>query len=399
MAHKLLIIQPSHYRSKADRSVFKARHRSVVPLTLPYLAGLTPPDWQITLLDEQLDPVPFEGRFDLVAISSTTLNSYRAYDLADEFRRRRVPVILGGPHTFFHAREAVEHCDAVGVGEAETIWSGMLQDAVQGRLGRKIYRGDSFPDLAGLPPPRYDLLNLARYRPFRTYTVVSSRGCPFRCEFCSERFLLGETYRCRPVTEVMAEIRRCRSRSIFFGDSNFGGSRSHAMGLMEAMVPLRLRWSALWPSYLCQDATFMDLAQRSGLLHLNIGLESINPETLASMNKTFNKTHQYAAMLASLRRRGISYSLNFIFGWDGERQSDLDATLTFLREHKVPVAYFNISHTRQRHALLRAHAERRSHPPRKGNRPLARPNLSYPPALWNSALSGERRAPALPGFL
>jgi radical SAM superfamily enzyme YgiQ (UPF0313 family) len=341
MAHKLLIIQPSHYGSKADRTVFKARHRNVVPLTLPYLAALTPPDWEITLLDEQVDPVGFDGRFDLVAISSSTLNSYRAYDLAHEFRRRRVPVIIGGPHTFFHTEEAREHCDAVGVGEAESIWLKMLGDAVHGRLGG-LYRAEPLPDLAGLPLPRYDLLNLSRYRPFRTHTVVSSRGCPFRCEFCSERFLLGESYRCRPVPEVIEEIRRCRSRSILFGDSNFGGKRSRAMELMEAMIPLRVRWSALWPSYLCHDAPFMDLAQRSGLLHLNIGLESISPETLAGMNKRFNKTHQYDEMLASLRRRGISYSLNFIFGWDGEVQSVLEATLKFLDKHKVPVAYFNI---------------------------------------------------------
>jgi radical SAM superfamily enzyme YgiQ (UPF0313 family) len=144
------------------------------------------------------------------------------------------------------------------------------------------------------------------------------------------------------VPDVIAEIQHCRSRSIFFGDSNFGGKRSHAMELMEAMIPLRLRWSALWSSYLCNDAPFMDLAQRSGLLHVNIGMESINPDTLAGMNKRFNKAHQYGQMLADLRRRGISYSLNFIFGWDGETANALNATLAFLQEHKVPVAYFNI---------------------------------------------------------
>lgn len=341
MAHKLLILQPSCYRSKADRSVLKARRRSVVPLTLPYLAALTPPDWEITLLDEQLGAVPFGERFDLVAISCTTLNSFRAYDLADEFRRRGIPVILGGPHTCFHAEEAGAHGDAVGVGEAEPYWRALLSDALRGRLA-KFYRAEAVPDLTGLPLPRYELLNLAHYRPFRTFTVVSSRGCPFHCEFCSERFLLGESYRCRPVPEVIEEIKSCRSRSIFFGDSNFGGKRSHAMELMEALIPLRLRWSALWSSYLCGDDAFMDLAQRSGLLHLNIGLESINPETIAGMNKTFNKTHRYAEMLAGLRRRGISYSLNFIFGWEGELEDAFQATLNFLHENKVPVAYFNI---------------------------------------------------------
>ena len=341
MGNRLLIIQPSHYRSRTDRTVLKVRRRQVVPLALPYLAALTPANWEIKLTDEQLEPIDFDCRADLVAITTWTLNSYRAYDIADEFRRRGVRVIMGGPHTFFHAEEAGEHCDAVGVGEAEAIWPRMLEDAVHGRLD-KIYRAGLLPDLAGLPLPRYDLLNLRHYGPFRTFAVVSSRGCPFRCEFCSERFLLGDNYRCRPAAEVIAEIKHGRARNLLFGDSNFGGKRSHAMELMEALVPLKVRWSALWSSYLCDDTEFLDLARRSGLLHVNIGLESINPDTLGGMNKRFNKTSRYGEMLANLRQRGISYSLNFIFGWDGETVGTFRATLDFLQNHKVPVAYFNI---------------------------------------------------------
>jgi radical SAM superfamily enzyme YgiQ (UPF0313 family) len=341
MRNRLLIIQASYYRSKADRRPFKVRRRSVVPLTLPYLAALTPADWEVTLLDEQLHPLDFDRGADLVAITTGTRNTLRAYDIADEVRRRGVPVIIGGPHTFFHAAEAGEHCDAVGIGEAESIWPQMIEDARRGRLD-KLYRTDLLPNLAGLPLPRYDLLDLRRYGPFRTFTVGSSRGCPFRCDFCSERFLLGDSYRCRPVAEVIEEIKHCRSHNILFGDSNFGGKRGHAMELMEALVPLKMRWSALWPSYLCHDTQFLDLARRSGLLHVNIGLESLNPDTLGSMNKRFNKSSRYGEMLANLRQRGISYSLNFIFGWDGETAGAFRATLDFLQRHKVPAAYFNI---------------------------------------------------------
>ena len=341
MGSRLLIIQPSFYRSKSDRTVHRVRRRQVVSLTLPYLAALTPGHWDITLLDEQLEAVPFDQRPDLVAITTWTLNSYRAYDIADEFRRRGVPVIMGGPHTFFHAEEAAEHCDAVGIGEAEVIWSRMLEDAEHGRL-QKYYRAELLPSLAGFPLPRYDLLNLRRYGPFKTFVVVSSRGCPFRCDFCSERFLMGDNYRCRPAPEVAAEIKHIRARNLLFGDSNFGGQRSHAMELMEALVPLKVRWSALWSAYLCNDDPFLDLAQRSGLLHVNVGLESIHPDTLEGMNKRFNKTSRYGEMLANLRRRGISYSLNFIFGWDGENEGTFQSTLQFLAVHKVPAAYFNI---------------------------------------------------------
>ncbi len=341
MRDKLLIIQPSYYRSKADRTIHRVRRRPVVPLSPCYLAALTPGDWEITLIDEQLQPIDFDCRPDLVAITTWTLNSLRAYDIADEFRRRGVPVLLGGPHTCFHAAEAGEHSSAVGLGEAESFWPQMLADARRGCL-QATYQADKPVSLAGLPLPRYDLLDLRHYGPFRTFVVVSSRGCPFRCEFCSERFLLGESYRCRPVAEVIAEVKHCPSRNILFGDSNFAGKRSHAMELMEALVPLKVRWSALWPSHLCADPPFLDLAQRSGLLHVNIGLESIDSNTLAQMHKRFNKVDRYGEMLANLRRRGISYSLNFVFGWDGEGESALPATLAFLQQHKVPAAYFNI---------------------------------------------------------
>jgi radical SAM superfamily enzyme YgiQ (UPF0313 family) len=341
MRDKLLIIQPSYYRSKADRTVHRLRRRPVVPLSPCYLAALTPDDWEVSLLDEQLQPINFDCRTDLVAITTWTLNSLRAYDIADEFRRRGIPVVMGGPHTCFHAAEAGAHCNAVGLGEAESFWPQMLADARRGCL-QPTYQADKPLSLAGLPLPRYDLLDLRRYGPFRTFVVVSSRGCPFRCDFCSERFLLGESYRHRPVAEVITEEKHCPSRNILFGDSNFAGKRSHAMELMEALVPLKVRWSALWPSHLCSDAPFLDLARRSGLLHVNIGLESIDSATLAQMNKRFNKVDRYGEMLANLRRRGISYSLNFVFGWEGESETALASTLAFLRQHKVPAAYFNI---------------------------------------------------------
>jgi radical SAM superfamily enzyme YgiQ (UPF0313 family) len=341
MSKRLLVIQPSHYHSKNNRTVFKSRTRSLVPLALPYLAALTPSDWKTTLVDEQIQDIDFEDRPDLVAITSWTVHSLRGYDVAQRFRDKGIPVIMGGPHVWFHPEEAAEHCDAIGIGEGEPIWSEMLRDAESGKL-QKVYRAPQMPSIAGLPVPRWDLLNLRKYGPFKTFTLMSSRGCPMQCEFCSERLYLGGGFRVRPVEDVIEEIRRCGSKNVFFGDSDFGGKRAHAMKLMEAMIPLKLRWSALWTSFLCYDDEYMDLAQRSGLLHVNMGLESIDRDTLKGMNKKFNKVEKYDLMLENLRKRGISYSLNFIFGWDNETPGVFSSTLNFLEERKVPVAYFNI---------------------------------------------------------
>lgn len=338
---KIAIIQPTHYRSPSNRTLHKTKKRSVVNLTLPYLAALVPPEWEVNLIDEQLDDLDFNAAVDVVAISTWTMNSIRAYEIADRFRERGVPVLMGGPHISFHCEEAAEHSDAVCVGEGEALWPRMLEDAAAGRL-KKIYRTDQLSDLQHLRMPRYELMSLKPYGFFKTFSVQSSRGCPFRCEFCSERLYLGEAYRYRPAQDVIEEIKQVGAKNILFADSNFAGNLNHTMELMEALIPLHIRWSALWSAHLCKNDTFMDLAKRSGLLHLNIGMESIDSKTLVSMNKKANKASEYQNILAGLRRRGISYSLNFIFGWDTETEDVFSSTLEFLKKNKVPAAYFNI---------------------------------------------------------
>ena len=335
------IIQPTHYRSPSDRSLHKTKKRSVVNLTLPYLAALVPKGWETTLIDEQLDDIDFNAPVDVVAITTWTMNSIRAYEIADCYRERGIPVLMGGPHTSFHSDEAAGHSDAVCLGEGEILWPEMLEDAAAGRL-RKFYRSDEPCSLDQLPMPRYDLIDLNPYGFFKTFSVQSSRGCPFRCEFCSERLYLGESYRYRPTRDVVEEIKQTGAKNILFADSNFAGKISHAMELMEALLPLRIRWSALWSAHLCKNDDFMDLAKKSGLLHLNIGMESIDSKTLISMNKKANKASEYRQILAGLRKRGISYSLNFIFGWDTETEDVFPSTLEFLKKNKVPAAYFNI---------------------------------------------------------
>jgi radical SAM superfamily enzyme YgiQ (UPF0313 family) len=338
---KLLIIQPSHYQGMGSSVLHKTSRRTLVSLTLPYLAALTPREWDVTLIDEQLTDIDFQAPVDLVAITTWTINSFRAYEIADRFRQQGIPVIMGGPHTSFYSEEAAEHCDAVCIGEGEFIWPKMLEDAAGGRL-QKIYRPESFHPLSHLPFPRYNLLNLRKYGLIKTFSVQSSRGCPFRCEFCSERFYLGHKYRYRPVEDVVEEIKHNKARNILFADSNFAGKTTHTMELMEALIPLKIRWSTLWSAYLCKNREFLDLAKRSGLLHVNLGIESIDRTTLAGMNKRVNKVKEYEEIFKSLRQRGISYSVNLIFGWDTETREVFRSTLAFLMEHKVPVAYFNI---------------------------------------------------------
>ena len=338
---KLLIIQPAHSIGRSNLMPYKTSKRNLVGLSLPYLAALTPREWDIELIDQQLMDINFNATVDLVAITTLTINSRSAYEISHRFRAKGVPVIMGGPHTFFFAEEAAQHCDAVGIGEGETIWSKMLEDAANGRLQR-FYRAEKPLELKDLPFPRYDLLDLKKYSLLKAFSVQTSRGCPFRCDFCSERFYLGQEYRYRPVDDVIGELKYGKIKNVFFADSTFAGKKSHTMELMEALIPLKVRWSALWSSYLCRDQRFLDLAKRSGLLHVNIGLETVDRETLAGMNKKTNNIGYYKEIIDNLRKRGISYSFNLVFGYDTEHESTCDQTLAFLRENKVPAAYFNI---------------------------------------------------------
>jgi len=338
---RLQIIQPTHYQSPSNRLLHKTKKRSVVNLTLPYLAALAPKGFEITLIDEQLTDIDFNAPVDIVAITAWTMNSIHAYEIADRFRLRGVPVLMGGPHVSFHFEEAADHADAVCLGEGEFLWPQMLEDAAGGRL-KKFYRTDELHNLKQLRMPRYELLDLKPYGFFKTFSVQSSRGCPFRCEFCSERLYLGESYRYRPTEDVIEEIKHTGAKNILFADSNFAGNIPHAMELMEAFIPLHIRWSALWSVHHCKNDAFMDLAKKSGLLHLNIGMESIDSKTLISMNKKANKASEYQQIMEGLRRRGISYSLNFIFGWDTETEDVFSSTFEFLKKNKVPAAYFNI---------------------------------------------------------
>jgi len=313
-----------------------------VGAVMPYLAALAPRGWDVSLVDDAIEEPNYNAAVDVVAITVRTVTSFRAYEIAAKFRERKITVLMGGPHASFHAAEMTEHADAVCVGEGEEIFPKMLDDAAAGRL-KKLYRRVGVASLAGMPAPRWDLVNPKNYVFYRPFVIQHSRGCPYTCEFCAERRLNGDYgYRYRPVEDVVEEIKRCGSRHIFFAASQFAGNKVRTMELMAALIPLKVRWSALFSAHFCLDPKFVDLAKRSGLLHVNMGIESISQNTLKSMHKGFNQASSYAQVIRNLQARNISYSFNFVLGADTDDKDVFRATMEFLHEHKVDAAYFNV---------------------------------------------------------
>jgi radical SAM superfamily enzyme YgiQ (UPF0313 family) len=361
---RILLVQPTTYYP--DRRPLRSKTRWLCGITLPYLAGLTPKGIQVDLVDDRLSPVPFHRPYDLVGITATCATSDRAFEIAREFRQRGRQVVMGGFHVTLHPEESLEHCDAVVVGEAEQVWAELLEDARLRRL-KPRYQGNGFHDLVGLPRPRLELLDFRRYR-VKIAPTQTSRGCPYHCAFCEVPVVYGHIYRRRPLGEVLAEIkanvRITGLKNIYFIDDNLAGHRDYAKELFQALIPMRLRWSCLWTINSSRDEDLLDLAKKSGCYHVNIGIENISQESISSVEKVQNSVKEYEWLLGRLRERGIFYSLNFMFGLDGDHQELFDETLAFLERIKAPMAFFNVATPRQGTPMWeQLHQEGRVHNP------------------------------------
>ncbi len=339
---KVLLVQPS--RLLPDGSVYKGRTRWLLGMTLPYLAALTPPGIAVEIVDDLYEDVPFGRPCDLVGLTCMSHQASRAYQIADEFRRRGVPVVLGGFHATLAPEEALGHADAVVVGEAEGVWPRVLEDAAAGRL-RGRYQSPKLSDLKGLPAPRYDLLDLRRYR-IPNLPAQTTRGCPYACSYCEVTQVYGARFRYRPPEEVVEEVRTLmrlgRRKFVYFVDDIFNAHRKHAFAVMEGLLPLKVRWTCLCTANVGDDGEMLDLMRASGCLHINIGMESVSPESLRSVNKKQNHADRYAGQFAAIRRRGIEFSLNVMFGLDGDNKGSFDATVDRLIAYKAPLSFMFI---------------------------------------------------------
>ena len=251
------------------------------------VAATIPRDrYEVVLTDENIETVDFDLKADLVGISAMTSYVNRGYEIADAFRARGIPVVMGGVHPSFMPQEALKHADAVVIGEAELVIPKLLDDLEQGQV-RGIYRADRLHPMVGMAMPRYDLLKKHRYVN-RTF-VQTSRGCHQGCTFCAEPLMNGLKFRYRPVDEVIREIDNCGSRIISINDADFFGTAERPKEVMRALKGRGIQWQAGVTSKLAQDDRMLELAAASGCTLLSIGFESITRSTLTSVHKHVNQ--------------------------------------------------------------------------------------------------------------
>jgi radical SAM superfamily enzyme YgiQ (UPF0313 family) len=279
---------------------------------------------------------------DIVGISTLTLDALHAYDLAEGFRQRGIPVVMGGIHVSAVPEEALEHCDAVVVGEAEEVFKKVLDDFSKRKM-RGVYRGDHVP-LARVPRPRFDLLSNKHRK--RLQSVQATRGCPHDCEFCSVTPFFGRTYRTRPVSSVVSDIEAMlgssRTNIIFFVDDNIAGRPSYAKELFRALVPLNIKWGSFASVAMAEDAELMELARKSGCIELFVGFESINQENLDISNKKWVRVDRMKEYIKVFHHYGIIIEGAFIFGHDHDTKEVFKRTVDFVQTTGMQVPVFGI---------------------------------------------------------
>jgi radical SAM superfamily enzyme YgiQ (UPF0313 family) len=306
---------------------------------LAVAASIPNDQYEVVLTDENIEPIDFDLKADLVGISAMTSYVNRGYEIADQFRAKGVPVVMGGVHPSFMPQEALKHCDAVVVGEVELVIDKLLDDLEHGAM-RGTYKSDKLHPMVGMPMPRYDLLKKNRY--VNCTFVQTSRGCHQGCTFCAEPLMNGLKFRYRPVDEVIHEMENCGSRVVSINDADFFGTPERPKEVMRALKGRGLQWQAGVTSKLAQDDRMLELAAESGCTMLSIGFESISRATLKSVHKHVNRPETFAALVDKLHSYGIMVFGLFMYGFDGDDTSVFDETVNFNINSKYDACAYSV---------------------------------------------------------
>lgn len=308
------------------------------PLPLAVLAGLTPAGVELTLADDRLEAIPYDAPTDLVAMSVETYTAKRAYQIASEYRRRGVPVVMGGFHAMLQPDEVARHAESVVVGEAEALWPEVVDDWRHGR-GRKLYRSEGRPCLGPSRPDR----TIFRGRSYLPIGLVESgRGCPYRCEFCAIHSAYGPSRSPRPVDAVVADVLAASAerRLTFIVDDNLGADPAAARELLDGLARHRRPWVTQCSIQGALDDEWAARLAAAGCAGVLIGFESLDPATLRAMGKSFNTPELYRKAVATLRRHGIAVYGTFVLGYDGDGPGTLDAAVDFAVEERLFLGAF-----------------------------------------------------------
>lgn len=339
---RVLLIMPD---AQMHKLVMGSAVRSFreAPLTLTTLAALTEKDPEVTyrLVDGSVDTVPLNADADLVGISVLTGTAPRAYALADHFRARGIPVVLGGVHVTLRPDEAAAFADSVVTGAAEVSWPRLIADFQRGALQPRYTEqaGPPPPWAEGLPTPRWDLQRLSGY--LVPHAVQATRGCRHACDFCTVP-AVWRGFQRRPVADVIRDIRRVPRRRLVINDVSPFDDREYAKELLTAMIPLGKKWGGLATASVARDPELVELLRRSGCCYLLIGFESVNQRGLGRIGKGFNRCGEYAQLVRALHEAGVAVQGCFVFGFDHDTPDVFEQTVQQVHELGIDIPRYSL---------------------------------------------------------
>jgi radical SAM superfamily enzyme YgiQ (UPF0313 family) len=306
-------------------------------LSLKQVAAVTPPEWEVWLADEVQEEIDFNGEYDLVGITAMTHQAVRAYQIADRFRERGVPVVMGGIHPTVLPDEAIQHADSIVLGEAEPVWADLLRDLQQGQL-KQFYQVLPSGDLLTIPWSRHDFLAPRKY--LTTKTLQASRGCPYNCPFCTVTPHFGRTFRYRDPDDVLAELKSFKPGLMVFLDDNILGDPERAKPILKGMAGMGLKWGGQANLRFAEDPELVRLLAAAGCVGIFVGLESVDGE-YANLPKTAGKTSQ-ADLIKRIRDTGVVVEASVIFGFDDHDEGVFERTVRYLENCAASLPTFHI---------------------------------------------------------
>jgi radical SAM superfamily enzyme YgiQ (UPF0313 family) len=337
---KIVLISPKGPLYRYKGGMFKKSLR-YQPLTLTSLAALVPEelDVELELIDEGIQVIPEALEADLVAMTVITGTSFRAYELAKQFRNKNIPVVLGGPHVTLMPTEAKQHADAICIGYAEEIWPQLLLDFIAGEM-QPIYRQRPDMQLGCTPFAKRSLLDKRKY--LTQAVFEATRSCMHDCEFCVAPTAWGRKQYQRPIDWVVEDIKQVGGKKIIFIDLNLISDKRYAKELFRQLIPLNVQWYGLSTILVAHDDELKELMARSGCKGLLLGLETVNEQSLNDANKKFNSSVGYKTIIRDLHSLGISIQGCFVFGLDHDTPEVFDATVEFAVDAGIDLPRFSV---------------------------------------------------------
>ena len=319
-------------------------HRTPAALQIPeialqVIAALTDDRHEVRIVMEEFEDLDLSLEPDLVGLSLMTANAPRGYTIADHFRRKGAKVVIGGMHASVLPEEALRHADAVVVGEGEPVWPGLVADAECGKL-KPLYQSEEPADLARVPHPRRDLGAVKRF--MNVNPVMTTRGCPYDCDFCSVSRVYGRKIRNFPLDWVVEDVKLSGRKYHLLLDDNVVGRPDYALELFKALKPLNVRWVGQSSMSLANREDLMRAAYDSGCRALFFGMETVSEESMKRMKKCFRDRKDLADAIRRIQAAGIRFHASVVFGFDTDGPEVFDDTLDFLMKSRIHSATFNI---------------------------------------------------------